>query len=190
VSLQVTTAPQILGQRDWPAVPSTVADLEVPRAVISDLFLRSLWQHGSATLSLLQKTLKLPFAVLETFFQQFRQQQVLDVTKVMGNDSSFLLTAAGRALAAARIEVCQYVGPAPVSLRQYERVVRAQAARVQLTPESLRQAFSDLVLPDELLNQLGPSLVAHQSLFLYGDTGGGKTSIAERIIGDEVPGAV
>src|SRR5437879_5755576 len=82
---------------------------------------------------------------------------LLEVKKVMGNDYSFMLTAAGRALASARIEVCQYVGPAPVSLRQYERVVRAQAARIQLTPESLRKAFSDLVLPDELLSQLGPS---------------------------------
>ena len=98
----MTTGPQILGQRDWPAVPNTVSDLGVPHAVISDLFLRALWLHGSATLSLLQRTLKLPFAVLEIFFQQFRQQQVLDVKKVMGNDYSFMLTATGRALASAR----------------------------------------------------------------------------------------
>jgi len=39
-----------------------------------------------------------------------------------------------------------------------------------------------LVLPDGLLDQLGPSLIGHQSLFLYGGTGNGKTSIAERIL--------
>jgi predicted ATPase with chaperone activity len=32
------------------------------------------------------------------------------------------------------------------------------------------------------LDQLGPSLIGHQSLFLYGGTGNGKTSIAERIL--------
>jgi predicted ATPase with chaperone activity len=48
--------------------------------------------------------------------------------------------------------------------------------------ESLRQAFDDLVLPDGLLDQLGPALIGHQSLFLYGGTGNGKTSIAERIL--------
>jgi len=32
------------------------------------------------------------------------------------------------------------------------------------------------------LDQLGPSLISHQSLFLYGGTGNGKTSIAERIL--------
>src|ERR1035438_8116151 len=81
-----------------------------------------------------------------------------------------------------RNEVCQYVGPAPVSIQQYQKVVRAQAAHVRLSRESLRQAFDDLVLPDGLLDQLGPSLIGHQSLFLYGATGNGKTSIAERIL--------
>ena len=51
-----------------------------------------------------------------------------------------------------------------------------------MSRESLRQAFDDLVLPDGLLDQLGPSLIGHQSLFLYGGTGNGKTSIAERML--------
>src|SRR6202000_1427347 len=87
-----------------------------------------------------------------------------------------------RAIATSRNEVCQYVGPAPVSLRQYNEVVVNQAAKIRLRRETLRQAFDDLVLPDNLLDQLGPSLIGHQSLFLYGGTGNGKTSIAERIL--------
>jgi hypothetical protein len=61
-------------------------------------------------------------------------------------------------------------------------VVKAQAAHVKLSRENLRKAFDDLVLPDGLLDQLGPSPIGHQSLFLYGGTGNGKTSIAERIL--------
>jgi predicted ATPase with chaperone activity len=53
---------------------------------------------------------------------------------------------------------------------------------VRLSRQGLRQAFQDLVLPDNLLDQLGPSLIGNQSLFLYGGTGNGKTSIAERIL--------
>ena len=53
---------------------------------------------------------------------------------------------------------------------------------MRLSRISLREAFSDLVLTDDLLDQLGPSLIGHQSLFLYGGTGNGKTSIAERIL--------
>jgi predicted ATPase with chaperone activity len=101
---------------------------------------------------------------------------------MLGNDYSFSLTAAGRTQASARSEMCQYVGPAPVSVQQYRDVVKGQAAQVRLSRTSLRDAFQDLVLPENLLDQLGPALAGNQSLFLYGGTGNGKTSIAERIL--------
>src|SRR6185369_3412652 len=166
----------------WPIVPDRIEDLGVPRSVVADLVLRYLWLHGSGTLARLNETLKLSFPVLETLFHQFRNQQLLEVKGMTGNDYSFTLTASGRAQASGRNEVCQYVGPAPVSIQQYQKVVKAQAAHVRLSRESLRSAFDDLVLTDALLDQLGPSLIGHQSLFLYGGTGNGKTSIAERIM--------
>jgi predicted ATPase with chaperone activity len=165
-----------------PTIPDRIEDLGIPRSLVNDLILRYLWLHGSATLSALNHTLKLSFPILETLFHQFRQQQLLEVKGMLGNDYSFVLTAAGRALATSRNEVCQYVGPAPVSIQEYHRVVVSQAAHVHLSRESLKNAFQDLVLPDNLLDQLGPSLIGHQSLFLYGGTGNGKTSIAERIL--------
>src|SRR5271169_2837698 len=165
-----------------PTIPDRLEDLGITRSLVSDLILRYLWLHGSGTLAMLNETLKLSFAILETMFHQFRQQHILEVKGMLGNDYSFSLTAGGRTLATARNEVCQYVGPAPVSIQQYTQVVRAQTAHVRLSRESLRQAFDDLVLPDSLLDALGPSLISHQSLFLYGGTGNGKTSIAERIL--------
>lgn len=182
---QMTAAsptPQVARQECWPMIPDRIEELAIPRAVVSDLILRYLWLHGSGTLSALHEFLKLSFPVLETIFHTFRQQQLLEVKGMTGNDYSFTLTASGRALATARNEVCQYVGPAPVSIQQYAKVVKAQAARIRLSRESLRRAFDDLVMPDGLLDQLGPSLIGHQSLFLYGGTGNGKTSIAERIL--------
>src|SRR5215469_17410833 len=165
-----------------PPLPDRLDDLGLPRAMVGDLILRYLWLHGTGTLVALHESLKLSFPILETLFHQFRAQQLLDVKGMVGNDYSFSLTSGGRALATARNEVCQYVGPAPVSIQQYHQVVKAQVAHVKLTRDSLRRAFSDLVLPDNLLDSLGPSLIGHQSLFLYGGTGNGKTSIAERIL--------
>jgi hypothetical protein len=165
-----------------PSIPDSLEDLGISRALVGDLILRYLWLHGSATLAALHQTLKLGFPVLESLFHQFRQQQLLDVKGMIGNDYSFTLTGTGRAQATMRSEVCQYVGPAPVSIEQYDRVVKAQRPRVQLNRESLRLAFQDLVLPDSFLDQLGPALIGQQSLFLYGGTGNGKTSIAERIL--------
>src|SRR5664280_287176 len=175
-------APAALRQDCWPPIPDRVEALAIPRSVAADLVLRYLWLHGSGTLARLNESLKLSFPVLETLFHQFRNQQLLEVKGMTGNDYSFTLTAGGRTLARERNEVCQYVGPAPVSIQQYQKVVKAQAAHVRLSRESLRRAFDDLVLPDGLLDQLGPALIGHQSLFLYGGTGNGKTSIAERIL--------
>jgi len=180
VLLEIPPAPPAAESR--PVIPDSIGDLDIPRALAGDLILRYLWLHGSGTLAALNKDLKLSFAVLETLFHQFRQQQLLDVKGMLGNDYSFTLTSAGRSQATARSEVCQYVGPAPVSIQQYHRVVQSQRPHVRLNRDSLRQAFQDLVLPDTFLDQLGPALIGQQSLFLYGGTGNGKTSIAERIL--------
>src|ERR1035437_7277940 len=137
-----------LRQDCWPIVPDRLEDLGVPRSVVADLVLRYLWLHGSGTLARLNETLKLSFPLLETLFHQFRTQQSLEVKGVKGENSFFFPPLRGggpaaraHAQASGRNEVCQYVGPAPVSIQQYQKVVKAQAAHVRLSRESLRQAF-------------------------------------------------
>jgi hypothetical protein len=147
-----------------PTTPERIEDLGIPRGLISDLILRYLWLHGAATLGALNQSLRLSYPLLETIFHQFRQQQLIEVKGMQGNDYSFSLTTSGRAMATTRYEVCQYVGPAPVSVRQYHQVVKNQIVNLRLSRESLRKAFDDLVLTDNLLDQLGPSLIGHQSL--------------------------
>ena len=74
-------------------------DLGIPRAMVMDLALRFLWLHGAGTLRLLNDNLKISYPILETLFHQLRQQQLLEVQGMRGNDYAFTLTAAGRALA-------------------------------------------------------------------------------------------
>ena len=71
-----------------PILPDRVEDLGIPRAMVADLFLRYLWLHGSGTLQILHEKLMLSFPVLETLFHQFRQQQLLEVKGMVGNDYS------------------------------------------------------------------------------------------------------
>ena len=168
-------------QPSRPLLPDRVEDLGVPRAMIGDLFLRFLWLHGSGTLGSSSQQTDALVSRAGNALPSVPPAAVVGSEGTGGNDYSFTLTSSGRALAAARSEVCAYVGPAPVSIHQYHAVVKSQTAHIQLSRESLRQAFSDLVLTDNLLDSLGPSLIGHQSLFLYGGTGNGKTSIAERI---------
>lgn len=166
----------------WPAPPKSIDELHVSHAVVRDQLLRSVWTQGSANIVSLHKSLKLPFHVLDPLFHQLRQQQLVEVKKTVGLDSTFGLTSAGRSHVVARLDVCQYTGPVPVSLDQYREVVKAQSAVMHLNRDRIREMFFDMVIPDSVLDQLGPSLIAHQSVFLYGKTGAGKTSIAQRLL--------
>ena len=67
-------------------------------------------------------------------------------------------------------------------MKDYHSAIKAQAAQVKIDRKSLRSAFSDLVINDILLDQLGPALISQNSIFIYGPTGNGKTSLAERML--------
>jgi hypothetical protein len=126
--------------------------------------------------------MKISTSIIRVLFEQLRKQQLVEVKGMTGQDYLFDLTAAGRSLAAERSERCNYAGPAPVSLDEYSRAVRAQRAKTKVNRAGLRAAFGDLVVCDSLLDHLGPALISQQSLFLYGPTGNGKTSYSERLL--------
>jgi hypothetical protein len=165
-----------------PPVPETIADLDLPHSLVVDLVLRRTYTSGNSTLQGLSQALKLAPIVMENIFRELRSQQVIEVKGMIGNDYNFVLTNAGRALAAERFQICRYAGAAPVSIRQYHKATKIQAAKVRVDRRTLRQALSDLVLPDRLLDQLGPAIISQSSIFLYGPTGSGKTSLAERLL--------
>jgi len=165
-----------------PTPPENLAALDISATLVQDLFLRTLREEGQSTLGSLRNRTKLPITILEPTFRHLRQQQCLDVKGMVGDDYTFCLTTAGKTLAAERAAFSSYAGPAPVSLEEYDRAVRAQVARISVHRDALRQALGDLVVPDSLLDQLGPALVSQRAMFLYGPTGNGKTSLAERLL--------
>ncbi len=164
-----------------PQAPHTLEELDIPESVVADLMLRRLYMEGKSDINSLSRSLRLSFSVIHAVFQRLRGQQVFDVSGMSGNNYSFCLTNAGRELAERRLKVCQYRGPAPVSLQSYTAAVNEQIPKVVLTQDLLRKALSDLVVTGEFLDQLGPALISQSSLFLYGPTGNGKTSIAVRL---------
>jgi len=165
-----------------PTVPQTFEQLGIPPSLVLDLMLRRLLLEGFSSLQSLEKKLRLSFPILNIVFQQMRQQQLIEIKGMMGNDYNFTLSAAGKSLAAERFQITQYAGAAPVSLRDYHDATKTQAAQVSVDRKSLKAAFSDLVVTDRLLDQLGPALISQNSIFVYGPTGNGKTSLAERML--------
>jgi hypothetical protein len=165
-----------------PKAPQNFEDLGISQPLVMDLVLRRLLLEGYSSLTVLGGKLRLSFPILLTVFQQMRQQQLVEVKGMTGNDYNFSLSNAGKMLAAERFQVSQYAGAAPVSLKDYHAATKAQVAKVSVDRATLRSAFSDLVVTDRMLDQLGPALISQNSIFLYGPTGNGKTSIAERML--------
>jgi predicted ATPase with chaperone activity len=165
-----------------PSVPQSFEDLGISQSLVLDLVLRRLLLEGFSNLQALSQTLKLSVPILNVVFNHMRQQQMVDVKGMIGNDYHFTLSQAGKLLAGERFQITQYAGAAPVSLKDYAAATKAQAAEVRIDRKALRSAFSDLVISDQLLDQLGPALISQNSIFIYGPTGNGKTSLAERML--------
>ncbi|MBM3736256.1 MAG: AAA family ATPase [Acidobacteria bacterium] len=165
-----------------PPIPKTYEELGIPESLVIDLVLRRLMIEGFSSLRSLSGALRLSFQVVETAFRHLRSQQLVEVKGMNGNDYQFVLSVSGKQLASDRFQISQYAGAAPVSLKEYSRAVRAQAARVHVDRKTLRSAMSDLIVTDRLLDQLGPALISQSSIFLYGPSGNGKTSLAERML--------
>jgi hypothetical protein len=166
----------------WPAVPMRMADLRIPKSVVMDLILRHLHMDGISSLEITSRTLKIAIPILDSFYRELRQQHLVEVKGAVGEDYAFTLTNAGRDLASERFRICRYVGPAPVSIRDYHLATKAQTAMIDVDRNMLRDSLSDLVLSDRMLDQLGPAVISQKSLFLYGPSGNGKTSLAERLL--------
>lgn len=176
---------ELLGEEQWlfcPPVPRDLEGLDLPMGLVTDLILRRLSVEGTSNLQNLSKMLRLPVPVVLAVFNNLRQQQFVEVKGMVGNDYRISLSGQGRSAATERFQVSRYSGPAPVSLKAYSEAVRLQATTVEITREALRAAFSDMVVPDALLDQLGPALIEQSSIFLYGPAGNGKSSLAERML--------
>ncbi len=143
---------------------------------------RRLLLEGYSSIAGLAKSLRLSHRVVDIVFKHMRSQQLIEVKGMIGNDYSFTLSAAGKQLASERFQISQYAGACPVSLAEYHHATKVQAAKVQVDRKILRAAFSDLVVTDRMLDQLGPAIISQNSIFVYGPTGNGKTSLAERML--------
>jgi predicted ATPase with chaperone activity len=138
----------------------------------------------------LAETLRLPFTMLDDFLLTLQTRRLLELRGTTGHGRSayvFDLTNQGRNRARETMQTVAYVGPAPVPLAHYRQWCERQSIRnAQVSRETVTQGLSWLVLEPALLDLLGPAVNSAKSVFLHGDSGNGKTAIAEtmaRMIG-------
>ncbi len=161
--------------------PYNIEDLRIPPVVVEDLVLRRTLLDGRTSILRLSEALALTVSLMERVVEDMRGRQLLEVQGSEGRNLVLTLSDLGKAQANERMLLCRYVGPTPVSLEDYTRVVLSQTQRSEVNEASLREAFSDLVVDGALLDELGPAIRSKGAMFLYGPPGTGKSAIAERL---------
>src|SRR5205823_8687239 len=90
----------------------------------------------------------------------------------------------GREQAVRLLEVCGYIGPAPVRLEAYSAMLRWQFANTPaVLPDHIAGALSGLVLSTEAAKLAGLAVSSGRSLFVYGPPGNGKSSLGRQVHG-------
>ena len=166
-----------------PQVPDTLEETGLTAEEVERLVLKFLLSKGSATGRTICGQIKLAFSIVDPLLKQLKQEQVLAFRGAgeMG-DYEFQITDYGRERARRYAEECTYFGAAPVSLRDYLAAMSAQSiAKQHATEDDLARAFGDLIMNPKMLERLGPAINSGRGMFLFGEPGNGKTSIAERI---------
>jgi hypothetical protein len=178
-----------------PRVPSKWEDVGLGMPFLFDLVLRTIFTRGQLTGAEVAAELCVPFAVVSPILHQMRKQMLIDIIGQRGQsgDASFVYEIKppkGTAALEEATSKTSYVGPCPVPFADYAEAVMAQTVKkLTVTRRSIRKAFDDLVITDEVFNEIGPAINSATSIFFFGYPGNGKTSVAERItrlLGDNI----
>jgi hypothetical protein len=184
IALGVLTSEQLEAFfRSPPPTIYTLADTGLKPAMLSGLVLKIMHLMGHETASAIAAELKLPAPLVALILKGLQERSQIEALggsgAVAGADIRFALTSRGREATAAALAQSEYVGPAPVTLETYQaQVQRQRITNDRIDREAIGGSLNSLVLPEGIIDRLGPAVNSGRALLLYGAPGNGKTSIA------------
>ena len=177
-----------------PPSPRSLADTGLSVIMLRDILLKSMFRTNQDQVSALSKVVCLPVPLVQELVDLARTQKLVTATGTMhataGSEMSYELTDAGKARALDALSQSEYYGAMPVPLDQYQVQIKRQSVRdIKLNKEQLLSGMGHLILPPDLIDNLGPAVTSGRSILLYGPPGNGKSSISHGIraaLGDKV----
>ncbi|MEP3330660.1 ATPase [Sedimentitalea sp.] len=177
-----------------PPSPTTIDDMRLPLVMMRDILLKTVFRKNVETVSEIAAAICLPMQTTQELVDLAREQRLLEATGTLnansGNEMGYQLTDAGKSRALDALSQSEYFGAMPVPLDVYREQVKRQSIRnIQITRDQLTDAMGHLILPDTLLDHLGPAVSAGRSILMYGPPGNGKSSISNGIrdaLGDRI----
>ncbi|HEX5691905.1 MAG TPA: ATP-binding protein [Roseiflexaceae bacterium] len=172
-----------------PPEPTSIAETGLGMGFLTDLVLKIVYFYGNITGQQLAEETKLPYlGVLDKVLEFLKLEEYVDIIGAQGGFSErsfqYVIATKGRIKVNEVLDRSQYAGAAPVPLDEYIAMVHRQAiGDMVVDTRSVREAFTDFIINERMLDKIGPAANSARSLFLYGPPGNGKTTIAEGIAG-------
>jgi hypothetical protein len=166
-----------------PPTPEELAETGVHQAFLCDLTLKHVAMLPEPTTISVADRLHLPRALTEELLYHLYREKLIEMRLQSAVGATrYAMLDHGWERVTRLHQQSGYLGPAPVSLDDYAHMMRLQAVPSRAASmENVRAAFTDLVLPDSLLQTLGCVINSRSSLFLTGLPGTGKTAVSERM---------
>ena len=177
-----------------PAQPKTLDEVGISTVMMRDLLLKTMFRMNLDLVSALARVICLPGTLVQELIDMARQQRLVEATGTLhatsGGEMGYQLTDGGKARALDALAQSEYYGAMPVPLDSYTQQVKRQSVRnMKITRDNLMKGMGHLILPDDLIGNLGPAVGSGRSILMYGPPGNGKSSISNGIraaLGDKV----
>ncbi len=177
-----------------PPPPKRMEDMQLQPVMMRDILLKTMFRKNVSTATAIAQSVCLPVPITQELIDLSRSQLLLEATGTLnannGSEMGYQLTDAGKARALDALAQSEYYGAMPVPLAVYAEQVKRQSIRnIHISRQQLTDAMGHLILPPELLGNLGPAVGAGRSILMYGPPGNGKSSISNGIrdaMGDKI----
>lgn len=166
-----------------PSPPVHFEELGIPETFIDSLLAKEILVAGAISGRQLADRVCVPFGMVEPRLLALRTRNLVTHRgSAPLNDYVYALSELGRDFAQTLMEACSYRGAVPVPLDEYINSVEAQSIRAEAPKRAqLESCCEDILVDASIFDDLGPAVNAGAGLFLYGEPGNGKTTLAERI---------
>jgi len=177
-----------------PPMLRRLEDTGLQMVMMRDILLKTVFRKNVEQASAIAEAICLPMPLTQTLIDMLREMGLMQAMGTLHATSSsemgYQLTDAGKARALDALSQSEYYGAMPVPLEAYKEQTRRQSVKnVRITREALQASMGHLILPDGMIDQLGPAVSSGRSVLMYGPPGNGKSSIAEGIraaLGDTI----
>jgi len=156
--------------------------------------LKTMFRTNADLVSQISQSICLPVPLTQELVDMARGQKLLEATGTLhatsGNEMGYQLTDAGKSRALDALSQSEYYGALPVPLADYAVQMKRQSVRdIKMTRPDLMKGMGHLILPEDLIDNLGPAVSSGRSILMYGPPGNGKSSISNGIraaLGDKI----